>query len=83
MHIENFHLALLVLVVGLLVGVLLEGPAAVDVVAVQHAITTEPVEILVEDGLAQLLQLFRVALRLLREQGWSMIRATVLIAAAR
>ena len=39
------------------------GPAAVDGVAVHDAIAVEPVEVLVEDGLAQLFQRLRVAFR--------------------
>ena len=64
LDVEDFQLALLVLVVGLLAGVLLEGPAAVDVVPVHDAVAVEPVEVLVDDGLAQLLQGLWVARRL-------------------
>ena len=52
--------------VGLAVDELEIGPAAVDRVAVHRAIAIEPVEVLVEDGLAELPSAFgsRVA------RGW-------------
>ena len=53
-HVEDFHLALHDLAVGLAVGELQIGAAAVDRVAVHRAVAVEPVEVLVEDGLAEL-----------------------------
>ena len=55
-HVEHFHLALRDLAVGLAVDELEVGPAAEDRVAVDRAIAVEPVEVLVEDGLAELLE---------------------------
>ncbi len=53
LDVEDLQLALLVFVVGLLVGVPLERPAAEDVVAVEDTIAVEPVEVLVQHGLAK------------------------------
>ena len=70
-HVEDFHLALHDLAVGLAVDELQVGPAAVDRVAVDGAIAVEPVEVLVEHGLAELRPAPRVALGAARrpEQG--------------
>lgn len=61
--VEDFHLALGDHAVGLAVGELQVGPAAVDRITVDRAVTVEPEERLVDDRLAQSLQLGRVALR--------------------
>ena len=62
-HVEHFHLALHDLAVGLPADELEVGPAAVDRVAVDRAVAVEPVEVLVEHRLAELLQRLRVAVR--------------------
>ena len=57
--VEDFHLALGDHAVGLAADEPQVGPAAVDRVAVDRAVAVEPVEVLVEDGLADLLQCSR------------------------
>ena len=59
-HVEDFHLALGDHAVGLAVGEAQVGAAAEDRVAVDRPIAVEPVEVLVEDGLAELVEARRV-----------------------
>ena len=61
-HVEDFHLALGDHAVGLAVGEAQVGAAAEDRVAVDRPVAVEPVEVLVEDGLAELVEV-RLALR--------------------
>ena len=77
-HVEHFHLALHDLAVGLAVDELQVGAAAVDRVAVGGAVAVEPVEVLVEDGLAELFDSMVASWFgwRLANSAWSMISAT-------
>ena len=60
--------ALLIFVIRLFVGVLLESPPAVDVETVHHAVAVEPVEVLVDNRLAEIFKSLGVLLPQFAEQ---------------
>ena len=68
LNVEDLEFALLILVIGLLVGILLECPASVDVVTVHDAIAIVPVEVLIEDSSPDFLERFLIDVRALAEK---------------